>query len=240
MEYISTNYRDLEKAAEALAPMYKAAAPFPNICLQHFFDDSFLSSVLAEFPDLNDQPSRKFDDPEKQVKMSMEHSFGPNTTKLIRFMNAAPMLSFLQKLTSIKETLIGDPYFVGGGLHETKPGGLLKIHADFNKHRLLHLDRRVNVLIYLNKDWEEAYGGHFELWNKEMTRCEKRILPVFNTMAIFSTTTHSYHGHPDPLTCPEGMSRKSLALYYYSNGRPAHEIIPGQENHSTIFKEKKS
>jgi hypothetical protein len=86
----------------------------------------------------------------------------------------------------------------------------------------------------LNKDWEEEYGGHLELWDPEMKACAKRILPVFNRLVIFSTNDFSYHGHPEPLTCPEGMTRQSLALYYYSNGRPAEEL--NEESHSTIFK----
>lgn len=92
----------------------------------------------------------------------------------------------------------------------------------------------------LNKDWKSEYGGHFELWDKEMTQCVKKVLPSFNTIALFSTTDFSYHGLPDPLQCPENMSRKSLALYYYSNGRPTEEIISGQENHGTLFKARKN
>ncbi len=103
----------------------------------------------------------------------------------------------------------------------------------FNRHEKLQLDRRLNLLIYLNKDWKEDYGGYFEMWNTEMTRCEKKVLPIFNRCVIFSTTDFSYHGHPEPLTCPEGWTRKSLALYYYSNGRPAEEI---SGDHSTLFK----
>ncbi len=119
------------------------------------------------------------------------------------------------------------------------PGGLLKIHADFNKHPVTQLDRRLNVLVYLNKDWEEAYGGHFELWDKNMEKAEVRILPIFNRMAVFSTTSYSYHGHPDPLTCPADRSRKSIALYYYTNGRPAEEIDPKLGSHSTLFRVRK-
>jgi Rps23 Pro-64 3,4-dihydroxylase Tpa1-like proline 4-hydroxylase len=152
----------------------------------------------------------------------------------MHFLNSEPFLMFLQKLTGIEETLMPDPYFVGGGFHEIKPGGYLKIHADFNRHNMTNLDRRINALVYLNEDWDESYGGHFELWDKDMTKCHKKVLPVFNTLAIFSTTDFSYHGHPDPLACPEGRSRKSLALYYYSNGRPQHEI--SDKDHSTVFK----
>jgi hypothetical protein len=116
------------------------------------------------------------------------------------------------------------------------PGGLLKVHADFNIHHRTNLDRRLNVIVYLNKDWKEEYGGFFELWNENMSEAVVRLLPLFNRMAIFSTTSTSYHGHPDPLTCPEDRSRKSLALYYYTNGRPQNEIINGLETHSTLYK----
>jgi hypothetical protein len=139
----------------------------------------------------------------------------------------------LQELTGIKETLLPDPYLEGGGYHEIKPGGLLKVHADFNKHQFTMLDRRINLLVYLNKDWEESYGGHFELWNTKMTKSYRKVLPVFNRLAIFSTTDFSYHGHPDALSCPPDRSRKSIALYYYSNGRPKSEV--SEKPHSTLF-----
>jgi hypothetical protein len=113
---------------------------------------------------------------------------------------------------------------------------MLKIHADFNKHPRTKLDRRLNVLVYLNENWDESYGGHFELWDKEMKGCQKKILPFFNRMALFSTTSDSYHGHPNPLTCPPDRTRKSLALYYYTNGRPAEELVAGKEDHNTLFK----
>lgn len=101
------------------------------------------------------------------------------------------------------------------------------------------MDRRVNVLVYLNEDWKEEYGGHFELWNSEMTKCETKISPKFNTLAMFSTTSNSFHGHPDPLNCPENRSRKSLALYYYSNGRPESEAIAFKQSHNTLFVQRK-
>jgi hypothetical protein len=107
------------------------------------------------------------------------------------------------------------------------------VHADFNKHSTYDLDRRLNLLLYLNKDWPEEYGGHLELWDRQMQKCEAKVLPIFNRVLIFGTTDFTYHGHPDPLRCPEGVTRKSLALYYFSNGRPAEEVTGG---HSTIFR----
>jgi Rps23 Pro-64 3,4-dihydroxylase Tpa1-like proline 4-hydroxylase len=148
-------------------------------------------------------------------------------------MNSPSMLDFLEKLTGI-DGLIPDPYFGGGGLHQIVRGGFLKIHTDFNWHPKLKLDRRLNLLVYLNKDWREDYGGHLELWDRALKRAEKSILPVFNRTVVFSTTDFSYHGHPRPLRCPDSTTRKSISLYYYSNGRPEEEK---SAPHDTLFRE---
>lgn len=239
MEFMNEKYRDLKATAEFFNKQYQEAKPFPSITFDNFLNEDMLNEILEEFPDLSQKGDIKFND-RYQVKLAGEYkTFTPKIWALMRFLNSAPFLEFLQTLTGIEEKLLPDPYYKGGGLHEIKPGGMLKVHADFNKHPTTHLDRRINVLIYLNKDWEDEYGGHFELWDEKMENCVTKVPPTFNTMAMFSTTDFSYHGLPDPLTCPPDRSRKSLALYYYTNGRPAHEVIQGQEKHSTIFKDRK-
>jgi Rps23 Pro-64 3,4-dihydroxylase Tpa1-like proline 4-hydroxylase len=141
-------------------------------------------------------------------------------------------VNFLEKLTGI-EGLITDHTLNGGGLHQILRGGKLDIHADYNYHPITQLDRRLNVLVYLNENWHPGWGGNLELWNKDMSSCEKSIEPFFNRVVIFSTNDDSFHGHPDPLECPETESRKSIALYYYTNGRPESER---SAPHSTLFK----
>ena len=94
-------------------------------------------------------------------------------------------------------------------------------------------------LIYLNKNWKASYGGNLELWNKTMKKCVKKIPPIFNTMVIFSTNDFTNHGHPDPLNCPHNFSRKSIATYYFSKGRPEHEITKIIKKNTTIFKNRK-
>lgn len=236
MDYLSKDYNDLIGTATKYKEQYSSATPFPNIYFDDFFDADFLNELLEEFPDLSKKNHIHFNNP-NEIKLASrgELLFGPKTKQFVHFLNSEPFINFLQELTGIKERLLPDPFFEGGGYHEIKPGGLLKIHADFNKHRQAGLDRRLNVLIYLNKDWEEDYGGHFELWTEDMKTCVQKILPKFNRMALFSTTDFSYHGHPEPLNCPPDRSRKSLALYYYSNGRPVEEINSGLENHRTLF-----
>jgi len=236
--FIAPNYSNLSKVAADNREVYGNGVPFPFIKFDNFFNETLLDQVVDEFPDLASEDSMEFNNSnERKFAGKGELSFGPQTRAFMHFLNSAPFLEFIQSITGIDEKLLGDPYFIGGGLHEIKRGGVLKIHADFNKHKLTGLDRRVNVLIYLNKEWNEKYGGHFELWDAAMTECGQRILPTFNTLAIFTTTDFSYHGHPIPLNCPEAMSRKSLALYYYSNGRPDTELDPKVGDHSTLFRE---
>src|SRR6185436_17882303 len=150
---------------------------------------------------------------EKKLASKLESQLGERTRRFIWGLNSQVFLTYLETLTGI-EGLIPDPHLFGGGLHQIVPGGFLKVHADFNRHEKLKLDRRLNVLIYLNRDWKEEYGGHLELWNRDMSRPERRVLPLFNRCVVFSTTDFSYHGHPDPLRCPEGRTRKSIAMYY--------------------------
>jgi len=238
--FINTAYQDLAAVAAARREVYANGNPFPHLSFPDFFNPGMLNQVLAEFPDLAALDTIRYNNPnEKKFASRGEKGMGPHTLAFIHFLNSAPFLEFLQTLTSIEETLLGDPYLIGGGLHEIKRGGLLKVHADFNKHTHTGLDRRLNVLVYLNKDWKEEYGGHFELWDRNMERSVQKVLPTFNTLALFSTTDYSYHGHPDPLNCPEDRSRKSIALYYYTNGRPAKEINPDLLEHSTLFKARK-
>ena len=237
--FLNESYKDLAAVAQEHQSAYRNADPFPCIAFTNFFNPEMLKEVRQEFPDLSESVARNFDNAlEKKLAGSGEDRFGGKTKFFMHYLNSQPFLEFLQALTGIDETLIGDPYYQGGGLHEIKRGGLLKIHSDFNQHPDIGLDRRINVLVYLNREWKEEYGGSLELWDRGMSRCEKKILPEFNTLAMFSTTDYSYHGHPDPLNCPDDMSRKSLALYYYTNGRPVEEVDMQVGKHNTLFRKR--
>ncbi len=231
---IDQNY--FNRLGEDNRSRYISGRPFPHIVLDNVFPESVLDQVIQEFPSINEIDWITFNNPnERKLASRDELQFGEVTRAFIHILNSKPFLVFLEKLTGI-DNLIPDPALEGGGLHQIMPGGLLKVHADFNKHSKTKLDRRLNVLIYLNKDWKQEYGGNFELWNESMTCAEVKILPQFNRMAIFSTTSKSYHGHPDPLTSPPDRTRKSIAMYYYTNGRPEQEIVAGMEKHDTLFK----
>ena len=226
----------MTEIAKASSTAYVGARPYPHLVLDNFFEPRLLDEVLAEFPGPDAIDWQRFKNT-REVKLASakEAHFGPVTRLLLYHLNSATFLEFLSAVTGIPD-LIPDPHFDGGGLHQIVRGGKLGIHADFNKHPRFGLDRRLNVLLYLNRNWREEYGGHLELWNRDMSRCEAKIAPLFNRLVVFGTTDFTWHGHPDPLRCPEGTTRKSLALYYFSNGRPAEEVSGA---HSTVFQQRK-
>jgi hypothetical protein len=212
---------------------YVSAQPFAHAVIDGLFPEAVLEGVLGEFPKPDEIDWVRFESAtEKKLGYSYKSPLGPRVSEFLTFMSSPPILDFLERLTGI-DGLIPDPYFGGAGPHQILPGGFLKIHADFNWHPKLKLDRRLNLLVYLNRDWREEYGGHLELWNRDVSACGQKILPVFNRTVVFSTTDFSFHGHPTPLACPEGMSRKSVSLYYYTNGRPDEER---SAPHDTIFR----
>jgi Rps23 Pro-64 3,4-dihydroxylase Tpa1-like proline 4-hydroxylase len=226
---------NLRHPPDPLRERYTHADPFPHIVLDGLFEDATLQRVLDEFPKPDQTRWLRFDSPtEKKLGYYHEHStITPAVRAFLDALNGFEMLLFLEALTGI-EGLIPDPYFGGGGLHQIESGGFLKIHTDFNVHPKLKLDRRVNMLVYLNHDWQDEWGGHLELWNVSMTECRQKIAPLFNRTVVFSTTDTSFHGHPHPLATPAGITRKSVSLYYYTAGRPEEER---SAPHDTIFRE---
>jgi hypothetical protein len=223
---------------EEYKDVYQKNDPFPHVVIDNFLPEEVVEKILAEFPTPDSSIwQQRFDDEDTQhLKLACEDDTRiPDFTRhVLSQFNSSTMAEFVEMLTGISG-IIPDPHFRGGGLHQTLPGGLLGVHIDFNRYKRLSLNRRVNILIYLNKDWKEEYGGHLELWNRDMTKCEKKVAPLFNRFAMFSTTGYSYHGHPDPLRCPPGMTRKSLALYYYTTEVGDEETeIP----HTTLFQKR--
>ncbi len=228
------NTKKLEKLAKSKAVEYKTAEPYPNIYFDNFMDEEPLRKVLEDFPSPEKRIWKEYENYfEGKLEAQGEEKVSDFTSQLLYQFNSAPFLYFLETLTGIKG-LMPDPYFMGGGLHQMKRGGKLGIHADFNEHgKLPYLSRRVNAILYLNENWKDEYQGFLELWDRDMTKCVKKIAPLFNRLAIFDVTDHNNHGVPELLNCPEGTTRKSIALYYFTVGRPENEIIPGK--FSTLF-----
>ena len=235
---INKSTKDLSLLAKINKEKYQNSKPYPHIIIKNFFDKDFLNLVLEEFPDLSKKQSSINYENKNEIKFANNDRkhFKKSTKKLFEYLNSTQFLNFLQKISLIKERILPDRSLSGGGLHEIKRGGVLKVHTDFNKHPTKNLDRRINVLIYLNKKWKKNYGGELELWNKDMKKCVKKISPKFNTMVIFSTNDFTNHGHPRYLNCPKNISRKSVATYYFSKGRPNNEIATVYKKNRTQFK----
>jgi Rps23 Pro-64 3,4-dihydroxylase Tpa1-like proline 4-hydroxylase len=132
------------------------------------------------------------------------------------------VLKAMSSLFSIAK-IIPDPYFSGGGLNVTKPGGLLDVHVDGNYHDATGLNRRLNAILYLNPNWAEDWGGEFGLYDENGNKCLKTVAPLFNRLVIFDTHDKSFHGLPNPLNFPEGEERKSIILYYYTKEKRPSE-----------------
>lgn len=223
---------------------YAFAEPYPHAVLDNFLPPEMVEQLLSHFPK----------EPKSHDKVYQKGYGGLNKRQILPydcdaymrsafcFFNSAPMLKFLEGITNIKG-LLPDPYFSGGGLHETSAGGLLGVHADFRVNESLQLIRRVNLLIYLNKGWQESYAGNLELWDRGMTQKVKEVAPLFNRCVIFNTDEDSFHGHPEPLTPPNGVTRRSIALYYYTaipiendSGESRHTLYVARPNDSNKVK----
>ena len=212
---------------------YAAAEPFPHAVLDGLLPDEMLDLALEHFPAVDSAVWREYENRhEGKLETQGEERLGPTLSWLLYQLNSAPFLRFLEELTGIRG-LLGDPYFTGGGLHQIERGGRLGIHTDFTRHYTLPLYRRLNVLIYLNREWDEAWGGHLELWDPDMTRCVRSIEPSYNRMVVFTIGRATYHGHPDPLETPPGVTRKSIALYYFTATPPDEESA--ETTKATIF-----
>lgn len=222
----------LRAMGEANAAAFAAAEPFPHVVLDGFLDDDLAARLAAGFPATDDARWVRYQDHGRTEKLALadEGAMPPLFQQVLWALNSGVVIRFLEALTGIGG-LVADPHLVGGGLHRIEAGGYLDVHADFNHHTVLKLDRRLNLLLYLNPDWDDAWGGHLELWDADH-RCVQRVAPVLNRCVVFATTDDALHGHPEPLACPPERARCSLALYYYTNGRPEHER---SATHSTLY-----
>ena len=232
-------YLDLERMTALAAEhkeTYRSNKPFPHIVIDNFLNDP--DELSEVFPKTDTFGFYEYKSPfENKLAYDKISAFPEPIANALIELSRPEFLLFLEELTGI-EGLIPDPYFRGGGVHQSKRGGKLDVHIDFNIHPKLKLERRLNVIIYLTKDWQEKWHGDLQLWegHKEngkhvLTQLHHKIYPIFNRLFIFSTSETSYHGHPDPLDCPEDVTRNSLALYFYTKDRPGESA----ESHSTSY-----
>jgi Rps23 Pro-64 3,4-dihydroxylase Tpa1-like proline 4-hydroxylase len=199
---------------------YQSASPFRHVVLDDFLETAVAAELADRFPSADEPFWYRYDNAiEKKLACNLREHMPAAISRLIDFLNSSEVVAEIGRLTGI-EDLQADPTLHGGGMHCIRAGGRLDVHLDYSIHPHLELERRVNIIVYLNRDWPAAWGGDLELWDAQMNRCVRRIAPLFNRAVVFDTGDRSFHGHPEPLACPAHRARQSVALYYLSPARP--------------------
>jgi len=207
----------LERGVATMGTQYRSASPFPHIVLDGFLEPKAAQQAMEEFTLLDGERWNAYVHiNERKFSHNDPSSWGPGLRSILEQLESQPFEQFLSELTGI-DGLFADPSLDGGGLHRSTTGGFLNIHADFTVHPHHHdWRRRVNLLLYFNDDWQPEFGGDLELWSTNMKQCQTSIPPLGNRCVIFTTNVDSFHGHPEPMRCPSGVARQSLALYYFT------------------------
>jgi Rps23 Pro-64 3,4-dihydroxylase Tpa1-like proline 4-hydroxylase len=220
---------------EAFRNIYQSKKPFKYLIIDGVLKEEAAHKIHDQYPKVTDgrwEGTTYLDQKNKFQKTIFEKN--SLLQSVFDELNSEAFLEWLSYITEIKEPLISDPELSGGGLHQSTNGAFLNVHVDFNIHPKNKFHRRLNVLIYMNKDWKDEYEGHLELWeiSQNYKNLLEKISPKFNRLVLFETNEVSFHGHPKPLKTPPDVSRKSLATYYYTKTRPDSEIA---DEHNTIY-----
>ena len=199
--------------------------PFPNVIIKDFLPLEIVKKAENEFLNFNKGSDVGLAQFQKTKKALYDYSLMPHVIKeIINFLYSQDFVNILEKKFQLKD-LLPDWKLFGGGLHQSFNGGFLKVHSDFIYMRKSKLKRRLNLLLYLNSNWDENWGGLLEFWDEKMNFAPKKIAPKLNNAVIFRTDLNSNHGFPDPINCPNDQTRKSLALYYYTKEKTVFPVI---------------
>jgi hypothetical protein len=198
---------------------YRAAPPYPHAVFDGFLGEPLARDLAQRFPGPEHPAWLRRDYREQSARLGQLQRAGfegvdPALRHLLAELSGMAFLDFLSVVSGI-EGLIPDPHFRGAGLSLTLPTGHLALHADFNRDRTRHLERKLTVLYYLGQDWQPSWGGALELWDEPRTRCEASYLPVLDRLIVMAHGDTYWHGHPSPLACPESRFRASISAYYY-------------------------
>ena len=222
--------------ADQLAARFRRREPFRHAVIENFFEPGYCAQLLEQFPAFERGNARN-EAGEPGMKSTIEkiRAIGPAYAALDHLVQSRELLDLVGRITGIPE-LLYDPWYFGGGTHENRSGQDLDAHVDFNRHPVEKWHRRLNLIVYLNREWEDAWGGSLELHSNPRSPDDRitTITPLFNRAVIFETTEWSWHGFPRiALPLPrQSLTRKSIALYFYTKERPADELA---DSHSTIY-----
>lgn len=220
---------------DELRSAYQSAQPFPHMVIDNFLDPRVAAAASQSFFTFEEARSKGFEfsavNENLKIQIVDPDRFPAPIASIAGAVSAKPFIDQLSVITGI-ENLVWDPTYAGGGMHQTARSGWLDVHVDFNFNEALQLHRRLNILLYLNAEWQESWGGILELWDETVSTCVQRVIPAFNRCVVFTTSEKSFHG-VTPVTCPEGTQRCSFAAYYYTREAPPNW---DGTKHSTIFK----
>ena len=215
--FSALNIEDLRERFSVLKTEFATAHPYQHVVVDNFLPENVFQQAMTDFDVVSkEQWTGYLHVNERKFANSNPETWGPTLQQIANELNSPEFVSLLEELTGIPNLLI-DPTFEGGGLHQSLRGGFLNMHADFTVHpHQRQWKRRLNLLLYCNENWLPEYGGGLELWDATMSHAEKVVQPLGNRVLIFATDATSFHGHPDPLQCPDGVARRSMALYYFT------------------------
>jgi len=220
---------------EEFKKKFLTVEPFPHFCIDNFLKEDFAEEVYQSFPSYQEAEAmgKEFSavNEKRKIQITDSEKFPPAIKKLHNLLASKEYVDMWADLTGIPN-LFSDAELKGGGIHETNTGGHLDVHVDFNYVAEKQSHRRLNILIYFNKDWKEEYGGYLDIWDKDIKKRYGYFEPKFNRACGFITSEISYHG-VTPITCPASVTRKSFATYYYTKEAPAGW---SGEKHSTVFR----
>jgi len=202
--------------------------PFRYLIIENFLHPTEAEKILQEYPAIDKEKWVDSNNAHSKKKWAQPCVKGSIASEFYEEVNSDEFLKLLSEITGIPN-LLADEELNGAGYHQILSGGFLNVHIDFNRHK--GLERRLNLIVYMNKNWQENYGGYLELWDMQKKQRIENIAPNFNRCVIFETNEVSYHGHPQPLNTGN-ITRKSLSVYYYTQGR--EDIAPAPA-HNTIF-----
>lgn len=188
--------------------------PFPHIIIDNFLSESFIEKINLEFP-TNYDNWHKYNNP-LEVKYTYDSIDKLNNCDNIKllFKLLSSSQDIFSKISNIP-LLESDPTFHGSGLHVQPRDGRLSIHLDYEKHPILNnKQRRLNLILYISKDWNKEWNGATELWDNQ--KCIVQSDVKFNSAILFQTSDISWHGVPKKIKCPENIFRKTIAYYYLS------------------------
>ena len=218
-----------------------AKEPFQYIIMDEFIPVAFARDAMDAFPPMSDETWDHTHDEGIEVKSrttwKSEFDIPETLVDAIRVFNSAPVLKAIGEVFDIPK-LMPDPYFSGGGLNVSEKGGHLDVHVDGNYHDASGMNRRVNLLLYLNPNWQEDWGGEFGVYAEDGEELVKAIEPLFNRCVIFDSHDKSYHGLPNPINFPADDPRRSIILYYYTVAPRPTETVSVEEPHSALWRSK--